>query len=259
MCSNTHVEIQGITLTGERDSQQLKPIEVVLIYRPPKGNENIALQTIHDFMNNINELDKKELIVMGDLNWNLLDKKSIGYKAIHEIMNEHVLRSHISQATRITANHESLIDLMLSNLKNVSYAGCINYSLSDHFPVYLIIKKRVKSSVVRDTCRNPFKASRETKLQSQHFKVIHRIFPCSSYLWRIRIQDSDWCRFCNKTDLITHHLFSCAKVTPFWASLCIWFRQSVNLYLDQLTAGIHLWPTQRSSPKGGHQCHLIGK
>lgn len=78
-CSNTNVEIQSITLTGEREHQQMKSIEAILIYRPPKGNEKVALRMIHDFMNSIPDLEKNKIIIMGDLNWNLLDKKSFGY------------------------------------------------------------------------------------------------------------------------------------------------------------------------------------
>lgn len=88
----------------------------------------------------------------------------------------------------------------------------------------------------RDICNNPFRAARETKLQSLHYKIIHRTFPCGAYLHRVRIRESDWCRFCDESDSITHHLFRCAKVQPFWDALCNWFRQEVNLYLDKLTA-----------------------
>lgn len=64
-------------------------------------------------------------------------------------MDEYVLESHITEATRITENHESLIDIILSNMKNVRGAGCINYSLSDHFPVYLV-KKRVRPNLIKE-------------------------------------------------------------------------------------------------------------
>lgn len=88
---------------------------------------------------------------------------------------------------------------------------------------------------------------------SFHFKVIHRILPCGSYLCRIRIKDSDWCEFCDETDSITHHLFSCAKVKPFWNSICGWFRRTVNLYLDELTAIEYIFGLS----KGTHQRDTI--
>lgn len=88
----------------------------------------------------------------------------------------------------------------------------------------------------KDICTGPFRATRETKLQSLQYKINHRTFPCGAYLARVRIRDSDWCTFCDESDSITHHLFRCAKVRPLWSALAGWFRQQVNLYLDNLTA-----------------------
>lgn len=112
VCSNNHIEIQSTTLTGEREGQQLRPIEVVLIYRPPKGNDRRALELIHEFIGKIVDIEKKDLIIMGDLNWNLLNKKGTGSKMINEILEEYSLQSHIVQATRIKVSQESLLDVM---------------------------------------------------------------------------------------------------------------------------------------------------
>lgn len=105
----------------------------------------------------------------------------------------------------------------------------------------------------KDICTNPFRATRETKLQSLQYKIIHRTFPCGSFLCRVRIRDSDWCRYCDATDTITHHLYRCAKVLPFWNSLSRWFRQQVNLYLDLLTPKEIIL----GLPKGAHQRDVI--
>lgn len=41
-------------------------------------------------------------------------------------------------------NSESTIDLIMSNVCNVNYSGCINFMVSDHCPVY-IVKKRLSN------------------------------------------------------------------------------------------------------------------
>lgn len=104
-----------------------------------------------------------------------------------------------------------------------------------------------------DTCKSPFQASRETKLQTFHYKVVHRIFPCNSYLARLRVLESDWCLYCDETDSITHHLFRCAKVKPFWDSICSWFRRTVDLYLDHLTPKEYIF----GLPKGSRHRNVI--
>lgn len=139
--SDVNIEIQNVTLTGERTNQNLKPIELVLLYRPPKGNDRLACDQIKLFLNGISDLDQKELILMGDLNWDMLEKWGVGLKMITEIQDEFSLYSYITTATRITSNRESLLDIILANLQNVHSAGCVNFAISDHFPVYLIKKK----------------------------------------------------------------------------------------------------------------------
>lgn len=86
-----------------------------------------------------------------------------------------------------------------------------------------------------------YKATRETKLQSFHFKVLHRIIPCNVYLKQIRIKDAEWCQFCDESDTIVHFLFICAKIQPFWKAVSTWFRDTDDLYLDQLTPAEYIW------------------
>lgn len=78
-----------------------------------------------------------------------------------------------------------------------------------------------------------YRATRETKLQSFHYKIIHRIIPCNVYLKKIRIKE--WCRHCDESDTIVHFLYSCKNVQPFWKAVSSWFRNANDLYLDKLT------------------------
>lgn len=137
------VEIQNITLTGERGSgHKVKPIEVVLIYCPPRGRDVEAFELIVEFISNITQLENKDLLIMGDLNWDYLDKSNLGSKMIDDLMSEFDLTLHVNISTRVSKEKSSLLDLLLSNIKNVSSSGCIDYGLSDHLPVYMV-KKRI--------------------------------------------------------------------------------------------------------------------
>lgn len=57
------------------------------------------------------------------------------------------LQQHITSPTRSTSKCKSVIGLIMSNVKNVNYSGCINYMVSDHCPVY-IIKKRISTKII---------------------------------------------------------------------------------------------------------------
>lgn len=103
------------------------------------------------------------------------------------------------------------------------------------------------------TCTGAYKTTRETKLKSFHFKMLHRIIPCNVYLTQIRIKDSTWCPFCDEDDTITHFLCTCSKIHPFWRTICEWFRKADNLFTDQLTTEEYMWGVD----SGAHRAHLI--
>lgn len=79
----------------------------------------------------------------------------------------------------------------------------------DHEPTALSTWQRGVEEVTildKDTwahaCTEVYKNTRETKLQSFHYKVLHRVIPCNRYLTQIRIKDTDWCPFCDESDTI---------------------------------------------------------
>lgn len=143
--SNQLVEIQCISLQGKKDTTQtFKSIIIVLIYRPPNSNSRLACNCIKEYITQIQDLEKKELIIVGDLNWDCLDPKSIGASIINEISIEFGLVQHITSPTRWSKGKASLLDIIMSNINNFLLSGCLNKCLSDHNPVF-IVKKRKKT------------------------------------------------------------------------------------------------------------------
>lgn len=83
--------------------------------------------------------------------------------------------------------------------------------------------------------------------------MLDRIVPCNAYLKQIRIATSEWCPFCDETDTVSHFLYSCAKVRPFWQSVCRWFQEADNLFLEQLSAEEFMFGVN----KGVHRACVI--
>lgn len=81
----------------------------------------------------------------------------------------------------------------------------------------------------------PFKISRETKLQSFHYRIVHRIITCNKYLHDIRLRDNDKCETCGETDSISHFFVSCPAVETFWEKLSLWCEEQLGLGLSFLT------------------------
>lgn len=85
-------------------------------------------------------------------------------------------------------------------------------------------------------CLNVYKATRETKLQALHFRILNRIVPCRAYLAQLRILDSDACQFCNNQDSLLHFFYECPLVKSFWMSIQQWFVRIEDLHLEALTS-----------------------
>ncbi|XP_066929954.1 uncharacterized protein [Clytia hemisphaerica] len=103
------------------------------IYRPPDSSKYLSknfqqlLTNIIDSMYN----EKKETIIMGDINVNYLSKDD--HKVLKELFLLNGYNQLIKEATRITETTATLIDVILTtNASNISYSQVINCSMSDH-------------------------------------------------------------------------------------------------------------------------------
>lgn len=103
----------------------------------------------------------------------------------------------------------------------------------------------------QEICERNFSSTRETKLQSLQFKVLHRVVPCGVHLKHLRIRETDECPSCKQRDSVVHFFFHCHLVQSFWRQVCAWFKSSVELYLDQLTPKEVMFGLPR-------QCHKSG-
>ena len=73
----------------------------------------------------------------------------------------------------------------------------------------------------------PYKATRETKLQSLQYKFIHRIISCRKWLHTQNVVDSPFCTVCqdNELDDILHRFVECRKLNNFWSLLENWWNR----------------------------------
>lgn len=121
-----------------------KSIIVACIYRPPNTDISDFTSRINDILE-ILEDEKKEIYLLGDFNIDLLNSGS--HHKTNEFLNM-MYSFHffpmITKPTRISANRASLIDNIYSNtLEKNSYSGIIYDDLSDHFPVFGVVKNRI--------------------------------------------------------------------------------------------------------------------
>ena len=134
--SNEHVEAQWVFI----HRPQSRNICICNLYRPPNGNLTKAISYLENCIQTFN-LSKTEVILMGDLNVNYVNKGSPSYKKFNFFAKSMGLTQHISTTTRNTDKSKSLIDLALSNSKFIQSSGTLDHFISDHQPIYVLHKK----------------------------------------------------------------------------------------------------------------------
>ena len=104
------------------------------IYRPP-NSQGSYIDTLGDMLE-LASNERKEVIVMGDLNCNILSPNSMT-SHLMSIMDDHQLTQLISEPTRTTANLHTLIDhCFVSSLLSFSLSGATPMAGSDHMLIY---------------------------------------------------------------------------------------------------------------------------
>ena len=103
------------------------------------GNRAISLITSQ--LESLGLSSQSDLLILGDFNINYQDRNLLGFKLLKELEKKYLLHQVIETPTRIHNNCKSLIDLILTNINNIRLKGTIDLSISDHLPVYIVIKK----------------------------------------------------------------------------------------------------------------------
>ena len=124
-----------------------KSIVLNLTYQPPNGDPD---ELENHFKNTLSkrEITNKELILVGNFNINVLDfNESKMAQNFVNLMFRHGLIPTVNKPTRVTRNTATAIDHIITNsVINAEFkAGIIKTVISDHFPVFFVLKCVVDS------------------------------------------------------------------------------------------------------------------
>ena len=78
----------------------------------------------------------------------------------------------------------------------------------------------------------PYFTSRETKLQTFQYKILHRFFPCNYYVSKWNNEVESLCLNCGLDDTLEHYFFDCALVYPFWDTFKKWWFNLHNVLFN---------------------------
>ena len=132
-------------------SQNSKLIITCVLYQPPNSSKHLSkgfLETFDKQLSNIIR-ENKEVIIVGDINFNYLDESN--GKQFKELLSLNGFVQAVNGPTRITPNSETLIDVILtSKPENVCDIKIIPTAISDHDAVGCRRKINSTKRSVRD-------------------------------------------------------------------------------------------------------------
>ena len=198
------VPINGLELVCiEVQPVKASPFLVIAWYRPP--NEPVASFEKFEQALQYLENEDKEIILLGDINYDLLRKESpihnrpdlfasdygnqgatcsenSSANKVLELYNAYGLEQLINQPTRETLSTSTLIDhVAVSDHRNIVESGVLNIALSDHYMIYCVRKYRwaLKGQHKKITTH-----------QMKHFDETSFLAEISSIDWNLVLQSS---------------------------------------------------------------------
>ena len=120
-----------------KSTQTLRPMRVVVIYRPPATN---IQQFLYEFATYVNEIAmaQQDILIVGDFNLHCELGFAPGVKLLNEILAENNLQQHVTESTHIRGHRSDLV-ITRSPSSIVSSTMVYPSSISDHYSVVFLL------------------------------------------------------------------------------------------------------------------------
>ena len=122
------------------------------IYRPPRSDTHY-----YDAMLNVTEQatsSSDTVIVVGDLNYDYKRDASLATNPVYFIESMFGMKQLVETPTRITTESSTLLDVILSSVPDCHVnTKVLPITMSDHFPVFTLIRSHQKLKAVHKTVR----------------------------------------------------------------------------------------------------------
>ena len=159
------------------------------IYRPPDFKSFLTV-----FEKSLTEIciKRKNILLLGDFNYNINDTKSSNIISFKELLFTHNLKNLILEPTRVTSTTSSTIDLILTSMNQngpkITSSGTFDTGISDHHIVYTTTNTffpRKKAPLIKTVFKleNPDIMKRDFELIPWQILEIFDDIDDVAYLW----------------------------------------------------------------------------
>lgn len=107
---------------------------------PPTGNLKTVIDWLNTVFDHLSSIRRIDIGCIGDFNVDWLKTKDSKTLPIKLLIKTWKLTQSISSPTRVTVKSASLIDLILHNLSDYTFADVVYLNISDHFPITICKK-----------------------------------------------------------------------------------------------------------------------
>lgn len=124
--SHNNADIESLHVSCKL--RNCKKVNLSVIYRPPSGNLQAALDIINDSLDEIRRSASGDTILLGDFNVDLFQLNAHTRKLKHLAETNNLIQV-ITSPTRITNTTETLIDHLYTNCPHIGSVGTLNYNI----------------------------------------------------------------------------------------------------------------------------------
>ena len=185
-CKN--LEMQWVLVSLDN----VRPIVVVNIYRPPQGDYKEGCKLISEAFGIANLKQNTDIFVLGDSNINMLDRKTASTKELDFTMKALGLTQVVKEPTRTAfkngTSSSTLLDLIFTNSPYIKATSTLDMNLSDHLAVLVtrkkVMVKREKINFAGRSYRNYDKEKFQENLAAEDWSTFFQNFD-PDILWEL--------------------------------------------------------------------------
>ncbi len=124
----------------------------------------------------------------------------------------------------VSLNTRAIYNVLTDKKKRAP--SCID-KWSEDYPGFHTAQQKLWYNIFRQ----PFSITRETKLQTFQYKLIHLLITCQKTFFDMKLVENAICLYCQDTDNIKHFFLFCPKENQFWNTFFTWSNNLADLQI----------------------------
>ena len=145
------------------------------------------------------------------------------YNAIFNALEQCSIKKTGLEISNFTENSKEILCRGNKVLRNMIREDDNNQSIGQQFWSRKFeedILLRYKSTV---------EGTKEIKMKEIMFKIFHNIYPTNFMLQKMKILDTNRCKYCGEVDFIEHFFVTCKRLTEYWDAVLEWINKEIGI------------------------------